>query len=52
MILTVLLCCGILGGIVWEVLHRLRQKMKIQPLGKSISQQFYIYIIIIIFSAV
>ena len=41
MMLTVLLCCALLGGIVWEVLHRLRQKMKIQPQGKSSSQQFY-----------
>ena len=39
MILTVLLCCAVLGGILWEVLHRLRQKMKIQPQGMSISQQ-------------
>lgn len=41
MILTALLGCGILAGIVWEVLYRLRQKMKIQPKGNSISQQLY-----------
>lgn len=44
MILTVLLCCAFLGGILWEVMHRLRHKMKIQPQGMSIiliSQQLY-----------
>ena len=45
MILTALLCCTVLGGIVWEVLHRLRQKMKIQPQGRSISQQLYNFIL-------
>ena len=38
MILTALLCCAVLGGILWEVQHRLRQKMKIQPEGMSINE--------------
>ena len=35
MILAIMLGCGILGGTVWEVLFRLRQKMKIRPQGNS-----------------
>ena len=36
MVLVAMLCSGILAGILWEVLYRIRLKRKVQPHGNSI----------------